>query len=164
MKMFKIPIEEYKDDMNMEAMSEKKKEILDLFTNYNNLGSKEEFDEIESNLHKACSKFDTELIKIYLSKTIKNDSKTLKFKIDQTNQTASLFKVKNKITEVVIPRTVRHESTEYLITSISGACIDIKTIKFVEDSAIETIYDNAFTGSNIEEIYFPSSLKELKKE
>ena len=41
-KMIEIPIIEYEEDMETESAREKKKEILDLFQNYNNLRSEEE--------------------------------------------------------------------------------------------------------------------------
>ena len=162
-KVFQIPIEDFEYSMNTESAKEKKKEILELFTTYNKLRSKEEFDYIEDELHEACREGDLEMIKIFLSETIEDSTNTLKFKIDETNQTASLFKVENGIEEVNIPRTIEHESTEYLITSIIGFCADVKTVKFSEESAVKTFYRDAFFGSKIESIYFPSSLKELKE-
>lgn len=86
------------------------------------------------------------MIKKFLSETIEDSTNTLKFKINETNHTASLLSVKK---EINIPRTVKHESTEYLITSIIGTCYDVKTIKFCEDSAVKTFYKNAFSGTKI---------------
>ena len=95
---------------------------------------------------------------------VDNDSNGFKFKIDQTNRTASLFEVDENIEEVIIPRTVEHKSVEYLIKSISGTSLNLKTLKFVNDSAVKTIYENAFQHlSKIEEIHFPDSLIELKE-
>ena len=74
-----------------------------------------------------------------------------------------MFKVKNEVEEVNIPRTVEHESIEYLITSIIGTGNSVKTIKFSEDSAVKTFYKDSFLTSQIEEIYFPTSLRELKE-
>ena len=115
------------------------------------------------NLHEACKEGDIELIKIYLSEKIENDSKDLTFKIDKTNKTASLFNANDNIKELIIPRTVTHEFTDYLITSISGNLLYAQTIIFFEDSAVKTIYRNALFCSGIEKIYFPKILKELKK-
>lgn len=39
-KMIEIPIIEYEEDMETESAREKKKEILDLFQNFNNLQKK----------------------------------------------------------------------------------------------------------------------------
>ena len=49
---FKIPIEEYEEDMETESARGKKKEILDLLKNYNKLRSGEEFKEIKDELHR----------------------------------------------------------------------------------------------------------------
>lgn len=138
-----------------------KKLILELFKNYNQVQSAEEFDELKYLLGFACRNYNVELIKIFLSEAIENDSKDFTFKIDKTNQTASLFKVNNRNTgELIIPRTVQHESKDYLITSIIGINDRVKTLKFAENSAVKTIYECAFYGSDTEEIYFPASLKE----
>lgn len=61
---FDIPIENFEKDMNAESAREKKNEILNLFTYFNNLCSEYDFNEIE-------------LIKILLSETIINESKEL---------------------------------------------------------------------------------------
>ncbi|KAK8838976.1 hypothetical protein M9Y10_032436 [Tritrichomonas musculus] len=86
------------------------------------------------------------------------------FKIDKANKTASLFRVHKNHDQVIIPRTVEHERTDYLITSISGINTSIKIIKFEEDSAMKTFYRNAFQSSQIEEIHFPASLNELEED
>ena len=80
------------------------------------------------------------LIKIYLSKTIENTSHTLKFKIDETNRTASLFTVNNDVQDAIILRINEYKSVENLITSISGTktvYIKTKTIKYVDDTVIK---------------------------
>lgn len=110
-----------------------------------------------------CRDENLELIKILLSKTTKNESKDLSFKIDETRRTASLFNSNENISELIIPRTVQHESTEYLITSISGININIERINFTEDSAIKTIYKYAFSHSKIREIFIPSQVQKYGK-
>ena len=161
-KMFRIHVDQYKKDIDSLLSKEKKDKILELFTNSNQLYSEEEFNIIEYNLHNACREGDIDLIQIFLSETIENPIEGLTFKINRTNQTASLFKVSN-IEHLVIPRTFQYESTEYLITSIKDTNYNIKSIKFAEDSAINTIFGGAFLSSKIEEIYFPKSLKELRE-
>ena len=162
-KLFKIPIDKYEEDMDTELAKGKKNEILDLLNNSNHLRTEKEFKEIEYYLHDACEEGDVDLIKIYLSETINNDSNGLQFKIDSTNRTASLFKINKEIEEFFVPRTVEHGSIEYLITSICGTSLYLKTLKFVEDSAVKTIYEYMFPySSRIREIYIPTSLKELK--
>ena len=140
----------------------KKNEILDLLTNANQLFYIDDFEEIEYKLHEACKNGDIELIKIYLSPYIQNETKDMRFKIDKTSKTASLLEVDDSIRQLVIPQSVQYESTEYLITSVIGTNRSIKTVNFAKDSAVKTICYGAFQYSKIEEIYIPSSLKELK--
>ena len=170
-RLFQIPIEKFEEDMNTESSKDKKIEIVDLFLNCNNLRSEEEFFDLESSIHEACRVGDLELLKIYLSETVENQSKDLLFKIDRPTRTASLFKIKNyNSDEFLIPRTFQYESVDYLITSVNDLSqFEVKTIKFETNSNVQTIYRygsdflNLFSVSAIEEIYFPPSLKELKK-
>lgn len=102
-------------------------------------------------LYEACKQGDIELIKICLSETIQaENSQNFFYKINRTTKTASLFKVNSNINQLNIPRTVEHESTEYLITSITGTNRTIKTVTFAEDSAVDTVYFGAFTQSQLE--------------
>ena len=142
------------------------KEILELFTNSNKLRTEDEFRKIEFKLHAACQEGDIELIKILLSETIENETKELSFKINKTNQTASLFDSNPEIKDIIVPRTVKHESVDYLITSISCINHHTKTLKFVEDSAVKIFYGHIsrYSFPEIKEICFPSSLEELKEE
>ena len=173
--VFHIPIQQYERVLNMEFSRDKKEEIRELLTNHNQLQSQQEFDEVQNTLYEACKKGDIELIKICISETIENETKDLKFKINKTNKTASLFQPSKKIEHIFVPRIVTHESEEYLVTSI---CLteeinfsrplpsmkkNIKTIKFDENSSVNTIYPNSFSFTKIEEICFPKSLNELKE-
>ena len=56
--VFEIPIKEYKIYMAKDSSKEKKNEILDLFTNHNQLKSEAEFEEIQFKLHYACQEGD----------------------------------------------------------------------------------------------------------
>ena len=162
--MFQIPIEEFEKNLETEFARGKKNEILFLLTNFNHLCNEEEFKDVQQYLHEACANGDLDLIKIYLSETIYNDSKDMSFKIDKQNHTASLFKIHITPQQITIPRTVKYESTDYLITSICGLMtFCTKTIKFVEDSAVKTIYGYVFSDKGFEELHFPASLDELKE-
>ena len=110
--------EKFATDLETDSAKAKKKDILGIFENYNSLRSETEYKRIEFGLHEAWKKGDFELIKIFLNETIKNESPSLAFKIDKANKTASLMNNYNDSEFLVIPRTVKHESTDYLITSI----------------------------------------------
>ena len=63
---------------------------------------------------------------------------------------------------------VKHEDDDYLVTNICGLndatfFYESLKIKFEEESAVRTIYGFVFSSSDIEEIYFPKSLIELKE-
>ncbi|KAK8834051.1 hypothetical protein M9Y10_031528 [Tritrichomonas musculus] len=164
--IFEIPIENFEADMNTESSKDKKERILDIFRNHNELNSEEEYQKIEYQLHYACQVGDLELIKILLSETIEDDSENYLIKIDKTNKTASFYGFNQQLNDIVIPRNVKYKNDDYLITSICFSCHILREpliIKFVEDSAVSTIHGNAFLYSNIEEIYFPKSLIELKE-
>ena len=64
---------------------------------------------------------------------------------------------------LIVPRTVKHESTDYLITSICGTNDDIETLKFVENSTVKTIYPPSIQFLDIKEIHIPASLNEIKE-
>ena len=113
-------------------------------------------------MYDAISRCDLDLIKIYLSETVENDSKDMSFKIDETNKTASLFQTNAKIDHIIVPRTIKYKSNKYLVTSISGINTALKTIKFELNSAVRIIYGNAFESTYIEKISFPSTLIKLK--
>lgn len=69
------------------------------------------------------------------------------------------------IFDIIIPRSINHKNQEYIITSISKYAFYeniIKSIQFPKDSEVKTIAENAFWGSTVETIYFPSSVIELE--
>ena len=107
-KVFKIPINEYEEDIETKLSNEKREEIYDLFNNHNLLKSERDFEEIKEPLHYACQECDLELIKILLSDTFRNyyNGRLLIFKINKTNNTASIIKVQTKLEELIVPRTV----------------------------------------------------------
>lgn len=154
--------EKFATDLETDSAKAKKKDILGIFENYNSLRSETEYKRIEFGLHEACKKGDFELIKIFLNETIKKESPSLAFRIDKANKTASLMNNYNDSEFLVIPRTVKHESTDYLITSILSVGSKIKTLKFSDDSSVKKIFGHSLSNFSIEEIHFPASLTELK--
>ena len=64
--------------------------------------------------------------------------------------------------EIIIPRSIRYESTEYIVTSIVERAFyksDIKLIKFPTDSEIQIFEKESFSYSQIEKIKIPPHLK-----
>ena len=99
--------------MDKELSRDKKEEISELLTNHNQLLSQDELAEVNELHHEACKKGNLKLIEIYLNETIEDETNNLKFKINKTNKTASLFKIK-QIKHLIVPRKVNHESEEFL--------------------------------------------------
>lgn len=166
-KMIKIPIDFYEPRLDPKLSKGKKKEILQLLSKPNQLRTENEFLEIKYKLEIACGSGDIEFIKILLSQKIDMNSEGLSYKINKVNKTASLIFVNKEMENLFIPRSIKYQSNEYLITSIVGVGYNqsskkIKTVSFDKNSAVTTIFANAFDGLNIEQINFPNSLKELK--
>lgn len=62
------------------------------------------------------------------------------------------------VSDGTIPNFIKH-----IDSCAFYECLKLKSIKFKEDSVIESISSEAFCGSSIERISFPSSLNDLKK-
>ena len=97
----------------------------------------------------ACREGDLELIKILLSETIEDGSKNFFIKIDKTNKTASFYGFNQSSYDLIIPRTIKHDNNDYLVTSICGLhgivnILEKLKIKFEEESSVSTIYGHAF--------------------
>lgn len=161
--MTRILIKEYEKIINTEFTEEKKNKILNLFTNYNNLRSIEELEEIRLHLYQACEDYDLELIKILLSEKITHSSEGFTFKVDKKNKTASLFRLNINGDSIELPRKIKLDKDYYLITSICDTLGGtVKELLFAKDSAVKTIYGRALFHLRPETFYFPSSLIELK--
>ena len=98
----------------------KKKEILQLLSKPNQLRTEKEFLEIKFKLEIACGSGDIDFIKILLSQKIEMNSEGLSFKINKVNKTASLIFVNKEMENLFIPRSIKYQNNEYLITSIVG--------------------------------------------
>lgn len=55
------------------------------------------------------------------------------FKIDNINKTTSLFTNNKYLNHLIVPRTFKHESTDYIIACIKFGFYHAKKIIFVED-------------------------------
>ena len=165
---FKIPIKTFESEINNKSSKSKQKEILELLTNHNEISSYKEYQKIERMMQRACSQGDLELLEIYLNEEVKFEieKELISFKINKKTKTASLFRVFTLNNKLIIPRTIKYEMEDYLITSVisSGERIKIvKNIEFSKDSEVRIIYEKSFYFSNVNSISFPASLIELKE-
>ena len=90
----------------------------------------------------------------------------LVYLLDEENNTARIIGNKSIRGNVFIPRSINYKSTEYIITTISEDAFlstKIESIAFHNNSAIQTIENCAFNGSNIEYLIIPPSLTDLQE-
>lgn len=73
--------------MEMVFFKEKKEEILDLLTKYNQIKTRNKYFEVQGLCHYVCQKSDIEFVNILLSENIANDS------LDKESKAALLFKI-----------------------------------------------------------------------
>ena len=87
--------------------------------------------------------------------------------INQKDETASAIGVSYVSNYIYIPRSIKYESKEYVVTSVSNCAftsqLRIKLIKFGQDSEIWMIESNALAISKVEQFYLPASVIELKE-
>ena len=66
----------------------------------------------------------------------------------------------------IIPRSIKHESQEYIVASISKDAFknsqNIKSIEFASDSEIQSIEKDALKWSKIESIFIPASVNDIQ--
>lgn len=88
----------------------------------------------------------------------------LNLELNQENHTAKIAENKEAYGNIVVPRSIFHNSQEYIITEISKDAFKNSTINsltFSEDSEILTIGKGAFKYSNIQEFSIPRKLQEI---
>ncbi|KAK8838602.1 hypothetical protein M9Y10_033234 [Tritrichomonas musculus] len=105
------------------------------------------------------------MLKDQTSKKIIKDE--IIYLINQNIETASVIGVSYVENDIYIPRSIRYESKEYVVTSVSNGAfttqLGIKSIKFAQDSEIRTIESHAFANSKVQQLYFPASVTDLKE-
>ena len=97
-------------------------------------------------------------------KQVKQDS--IRYLINEKEEKAEIIGCYESRDEFLIPRSIKHESQEYIVISISNNAFlysNIRSIKFALDSELQTIKNRAFDGSSIESIFIPSSAIDLKE-
>lgn len=85
------------------------------------------------------------------------------YSINEDDKTASVVGHKSISNKIFIPRAVKYNSSDYLITKISESAFEeskIETVEFSSDSEIQTIEDFAFSiCKNLHTIKIPSNSK-----
>ena len=87
------------------------------------------------------------------------------FSINEEDKTASVIDRISKTKDVLIPRSVKYQDRDFIVTSIRKHAFSndrfLKTIRFSPDSEVRFIGDSAFQHSKIKNIEIPKSVCEL---
>lgn len=89
----------------------------------------------------------------------------IKYLINEVEKTADVIGCSQKISEIIIPTSIKYETNEYIVMNIlEGAFSDsqITSIRFASDSKIQKICKNALP-EYIESLTIPSHVKELEE-
>lgn len=85
---------------------------------------------------------------------------SITYLLDANSKTACIINGQSARGDVLIPRSIVHESREYLITTISEEAFkqasDIKSLQFSNDSELQKIENQSFIDSSINIISIPS--------
>lgn len=83
------------------------------------------------------------------------------YSISEDEQTALISQIKSQESELIFPRSIIHESKEYIITGTFRQVLDkysqVKFIKFSKNSELQFFGYLSFDRSSIESITIPSS-------
>ena len=88
------------------------------------------------------------------------------FTINDELKTSCIVRSDSTKEEILIPRSINHNSKEYDITGIFSIAFSgstIKSINFASDSKLQAIGLNVFLLSTIEDITIPSEVTDLKE-
>ena len=87
------------------------------------------------------------------------------FEISKEDHTVTIIKSPTAKAALLIPRTLSHQSQEYIITSIKDRSFKnnktIRNIEFSTDSLLYSICNEAFSHSSLESIKIPAKLTEI---
>lgn len=88
----------------------------------------------------------------------------IEYSINEKENTASVINCISYKSSVIIQRTIKQESKEYIVTSISKGAFEkseVKTVEFEANSELRTIEQNAFCNSKLESITIPSHVTQI---
>ena len=100
------------------------------------------------------------------SKNEEIEQNNIVYSINFETKTASVIRSPKADGDIIIPKSIKYKTFEYIVKSISKRAFivsKIKSLQFPTDSELQTIENKAFMYSSIESISLPSSVTELKK-
>ena len=101
---------------------------------------------------------------------IENHQKTIdlgniKYSINDKEKIACVIGCNKSINDIYIPRSIKYESKEFIVTSIFSFAFqdykNLKKIEFSNESKLQIIGCHSFDGTSIESIKIPSSVTEI---
>ena len=88
------------------------------------------------------------------------------FSLNEEDKTASIIGCKYPEKEICIPRSINHESQEFVIKSIKEGAFRnsrFESLCFSPDSELQVIEKSAFASSSLKNLFIPSTVNELKE-
>ncbi|KAK8870878.1 hypothetical protein M9Y10_008776 [Tritrichomonas musculus] len=89
----------------------------------------------------------------------------IKYSINEEEKTANVIRCQDNISEIIIPRSIKYESNEYVVTTISNGAFgysNVRSISFEPNSELRTIERNALYDSTLARLQIPASAIELE--
>ena len=88
----------------------------------------------------------------------------IEYSKNEEETTAGVIGYQSSATEIIIPRSINHESKEYIVTSISVGAFYysyIRSVSFEPNSELRAIEKDAFSYSNLARIQIPSHVRQI---
>lgn len=156
-------IQEINDEI--EQKTKEHHQIYSFLFNNNGIDSHERFMQVKDELFVACQNEDVKLVDLLTRREVQQDG--LSFALDDKELTAGVFRNISASGDIIIPRSVNYESSEYLVSTIYEKafkeCQTIKSVKFPENSELHLIEKDAFSNSSIENILVPPSVNKIEE-
>ncbi|KAK8861169.1 hypothetical protein M9Y10_012864 [Tritrichomonas musculus] len=98
------------------------------------------------------------------NKIVKEDN--IIYCLNEDDKTANVIDNDKACHEIIIPRSIEYEEEEFIITAIKENSFKnskITSINFPIDSELKIIAKDAFTDSELKQIWISSSVVELEK-
>lgn len=160
-KLLNIQILQLIDEIrNKFKESDKLNQIIKIIKEDNELESSEQLANSRKTLFKSCFNEDVELVR-WLVKREFTDENGISYKIDSSTKTASIFSISSTQKDIFISKSIKYGDIEYSITNIfcfSCSFTDLKSVKFDENSHLQSLGFLSFSETLIESISIPSTV------
>lgn len=133
---------------------------------FNEMQNHQQLENISNKIKKAIDECDIEKAR-WLTRDEIEDENGVIYKIDRQSKKAAVFGPQKPSENVFIPRAIKQEGIEFIITTILDESFKenktIKKFEFDQNSEIEIIGKLSFYESSIEYILIPPSVKIIKE-